>query len=62
MFSATEEQEGWRTPDPSWLEMEAADDGEIFFINTEEQEGWRTPDPHGFRSKPLMTGRYSSST
>jgi hypothetical protein len=33
MFSATEEQEGWRTPDLSWLEMEAADDREIFFIN-----------------------------
>jgi hypothetical protein len=42
MFSATEEQEGWRTPDPSegwrtpvpsWLEMEAAEDREIFFIN-----------------------------
>jgi hypothetical protein len=25
--------EGWRTPDPSWLEMEAAEEGEIFFIN-----------------------------
>jgi hypothetical protein len=29
----TEEKEGWRTPDQSWLEMEAADDGEIFFIS-----------------------------
>jgi hypothetical protein len=27
------EQEGWRTPDHSWFEMEAADDGEIFFVN-----------------------------
>jgi hypothetical protein len=35
MFSATGELEGWRTPDPSWLEMEAADDW----------EGWRTPTP-----------------
>ncbi len=33
MLSATEEQEGWRTPDHSWFEMEAADDGEIFFVN-----------------------------
>ncbi len=33
MFSATEEQEGWRTPDHSWPQMEAADDGEIFFMN-----------------------------
>jgi hypothetical protein len=32
-FNATEEQEGWRTPDPSWLKMEAADDGEIIFMN-----------------------------
>jgi hypothetical protein len=27
------EQEGWRTPDHSRFEMEAADDGEIFFVN-----------------------------
>ncbi len=33
MFSATEEQEGWRTPDHSWFEMEAAEYGEIFFMN-----------------------------
>jgi hypothetical protein len=33
MFSATGELEGWRTPTPSWLEMEAADDGKIFFVN-----------------------------
>ncbi len=25
--------EGWRTPNESWLDMEMAEDGEIFFIN-----------------------------
>ncbi len=27
------EQEGWKTPDRSWFEMEAADEGEIFLVN-----------------------------
>jgi hypothetical protein len=25
--------EGWRTPDESWLDMEAPEDGETFFVN-----------------------------
>ncbi len=25
--------EGWRTPNESWLDIEMAEDGEIFFIN-----------------------------
>jgi hypothetical protein len=25
--------EGWRTPDESWLDTEAAEDGEKFFVN-----------------------------
>jgi hypothetical protein len=33
MFSATEEQEGWRTPDSSWPGMEADEDGDILLIS-----------------------------
>jgi hypothetical protein len=40
--------EGWRTPDESWLDMEAAEDRETFFVNMalgeeEDENGERRP-------------------
>jgi hypothetical protein len=33
---------GWRTPDESWLDMEAAEDVETFFVNMVAERRMRT--------------------
>jgi hypothetical protein len=33
---------GWRSPDESWLDMEAAEDGETFFVNMMAERRMRT--------------------
>jgi hypothetical protein len=39
--------EGWRTPDESWLDIEAAEDGKTFFVDiviegdVGDEESWR---------------------
>jgi hypothetical protein len=70
MFSVTGEQEGWRTPTPSLLEMEAADDWEDWRMSAQAwfereapnmaQEGWRSADPMCLGMKAALLEAFES--